>query len=40
MGFCGDTYLEIVVIAVLELRMAQDERTVAHVRIRILVGGT
>lgn len=34
-----DTYLEIVVIAVLELGMAEDERAVAHVRIRILVCG-
>lgn len=27
------------VIAVLELRMAEDERAVAHVRVRILVRG-
>lgn len=31
-------YLEITVISMLKLRMAQDERTMAHVSIRILVG--
>lgn len=36
---CDNTYLEIMVIAVLELRMAEDERAVAHVRVRILVRG-